>query len=100
MKLVFYLSLVTASLAFMLTESKIFQPWRQWLKAHSRFFGELFSCGFCLGHWIALFLVILFKPHLFPTWWLFDYFLVTLMIAWVAGFQWALMCALFNVAGK
>jgi hypothetical protein len=100
MILCFYLSLVTASMSFTITETKIFAPLRLWMKSRSRFFGDLLSCGYCLGHWIALILVILFKPTLFQTWWLLDYFFVILIIAWVAGFQWALMCLVMKTAGK
>ena len=96
----FYLSLVTAGISFTITETKIFAAFRQWIKSRSVFFGDLFSCGYCLGHWIALILVILFKPNLFQTWWLLDYFFAVIVIAWLAGFQWALMCLVMKTAGK
>ncbi|MBN1480881.1 hypothetical protein EH223_00190 [candidate division KSB1 bacterium] len=95
-----YLSVITASLSFTITETKIFAPLRQWLKSRSTFFGELFSCGYCLGHWIALVLVLIFKPRLFDIWWVFDYFCAVLIIAWIAGFQWVVMCLLIRLAGK
>lgn len=87
-------------MSFTITETKVFAPLRQWLKKKSTFFGDLFSCGYCLGHWITLVLVVLFKPRLFQSWWLLDYTLTALVIAWVAGFQWALMCWLFKITGK
>jgi len=100
MILCFYLSLVTASISFTITETKICAACRQWVKRRSTFFGELLSCGYCLGHWIALILVILFKPQFFDTWWLLDYFFVVMIIAWLSGFQWALMGLLMKATGK
>jgi len=100
MKIVIYLSFVTASISFTVTETKVFEPLREWMKKRSRFLGNLLSCGYCLGHWIAFALVAVYKPKLFESWWLPDYFLTALVIAWFGGLQWALMCRLMEKAGK
>lgn len=97
---VLYLSLVTASISFTVTETKLFEPLRNWFKKKSPLLGKLFSCGYCFGHWIAFGLVAIYQPRLFNFWFLLDYFLTALVIAWLAGFQWALMCWLVNTAGK
>jgi hypothetical protein len=97
---VFYLSLVTASIAYTVTETKLFQPLREWLKQQSTFLGDLFSCGYCLGHWIAFALVVIYQPRLFQAWWLLDYFCTALIIAWLSGFQWIFMCWLIQKVGK
>ncbi len=100
MKIILYLSLVTASISFTVTETKAFQPVRGWTKSKNRFLGELVSCGYCFGHWIAFALVAIYQPKLFELWWLLDCFLTALVIAWFAAFQWALMCILMEKSGK
>jgi len=94
------LSFVTASVAFTISETKLFAPLREQAKKMSPFWGELASCGYCLGHWVAFGLVAIYRPKLFRAWWLLDYFLTALVIAWLAAFQWALMCWLMEKAGK
>lgn len=100
MEMVIYLSVVTASIAFTVTETKLFKPLREWLQKKSTFLGELFSCGFCFGYWIAFALTVLYKPRLFNQWWPLDYFLTAVVIAWFSGLQWAFMCLLMDKAGK
>ena len=100
MKLVIYLSFVTASISFTVTETKIFKPFRFCLKKKSAFLGDLFSCGYCFGHWVAFALVAVYQHRLFESWWLLDYFLTALVIAWFSGLQWALMCWLMEKASK
>jgi hypothetical protein len=100
MKLVIYLSFVTAAISFTVTETKIFKAPREWTKKKSTFLGDLLSCGYCFGHWVAFALVAVYRPKLFESWWLLDYFLTALVIAWFSGLQWALMCWLMDKAGK
>ncbi len=100
METVIYLSFVTASISFTVTETKLFKPLREWLKKKSSFLGDLFCCGYCLGHWVAFVLVAIYKPKLFEFWWLLDYFLTAIVIAWLSGIQWALMCLLMEKTGK
>jgi hypothetical protein len=40
------------------------------------------------------------RPKLVESWWLLDYFLTAIAIAWLAAFQWVLMCWLMEEAGK
>jgi len=100
MKLVIYLSFVTAAISFTVTEAKLFKPLREWLQKKIPFLGNLFSCGYCFGHWVAFALVAVYQPKLFESWWLLDYFLTALVIAWLSGLQWASMCWLMDKAGK
>ncbi len=100
MKEVVYLSIVTASISFTVAEAKLFLSFRDWLKRKNAFFGEMVSCGYCFGHWVAFALVALYRPKLFEQWWLFDYFLTALVIAWFAALQWAIMCWLMKLTGK
>jgi hypothetical protein len=94
------LAMVNASIVFTISETKIFRPFREWVKQKSEFLGEMLSCGYCLGHWVAFALVAIYQPRLFDSWWLLDYFLTALLIAWLSAFQWVLMCWLMDKAGK
>lgn len=100
MEQVLILSLVTASISFTVSESKLFEAMRWKVKARSHFLGELVSCGYCIGHWIAFVLVAIYRPKLLDSWWILDYFLTILVIAWLSGIQWAAMCVLLDKAGK
>jgi hypothetical protein len=100
MQEVIYLSFVTASITFTLTETKLFLPLREWVKGKSSFLGELLSCGYCFGHWVAFALVTIYQPKLFQLWWLLDYFLTALVIAWLSAFQAILMGWLMEKAKK
>jgi hypothetical protein len=54
-------------------------------------------------HWVAFALVAVYRPRLFAaaaSWWWLDYFLTALVMAWLSGLQWALMCWLMDKAGK
>ena len=97
---VLWLSLTTASVAFPLSETKVFAGAREWVKSRSAWLGQMACCGYCLGHWVAFGLVAIYRPRLFEWWWLLDYFLTALVIAWLAAFQWAALCWLTEKAGK
>jgi hypothetical protein len=96
----FCLSMVTASVSFTVTEMKLCKPMREWAVKVSPFLGELLSCGYCLGHWVALILVALYQPRVLQSWWVLDFFVTVLIVAWMAGLQWIVMCMLFARAGK
>ena len=97
---VVFLSAVTAAISFAITEAKLSRPLREWAKARSFFWGELFCCGYCFGHWVAAVLVLAYRPRLFVWWWPVDYLFTALVIAWLSAFQWAALCLLMEKAGK
>jgi len=92
------LSITTASISFTVTETQIFKPLRDSIK--NPFFNKLFSCGYCFSHWIAFILVIIYQPKLFHFFWILDYFLTVLVIAWLASIQWLLMCWIMDKLEK
>ena len=100
MKEVLYLSFAVASISFTVTESKLFRSFREWVEGKSAFLGEMVSCGYCFNHWLAFAFIAIYKPRLFESWWLLDYFLTALVVAWISAFQWVLMCWLMERAGK
>lgn len=94
------LSLATACISFSISEMKLFLPVRESVKRFSQPIGELLSCGYCLGHWVSAILVCTVLPQVFPTFWLIDKALSTFIVAWLAAFQWIIMCLLMDRAGK
>lgn len=101
MKEIILLSIVNASVSFTITETKLFEPFRLWLEKKSQFLGKLFTCGYCLGHWVAFFLVVIYQPRLFTSIiMIIDYFFTALVIAWLGGIQWAGMCYLIKICEK
>jgi hypothetical protein len=97
---VIILSFVTASISFTVTDAKIFKPLREWFNRKNSLFGSVLSCGYCFGFWVAFVLVAIYRPKLFEFWWLLDYFLSALVIAWLSAFQWVIMCLLMQKIGK
>jgi hypothetical protein len=100
MEQIVYLSLAIAAISFTVTEMKPLLPLREWVKRKNSFLGELLSCGYCFGHWTAFGLVAVYQPKLFIAWWLIDFFLTALLIAWLSAFQWIFMCWLVEKTGK
>jgi hypothetical protein len=100
METALYLSFVTASISFTVTETKLFAPLREWARGKETLVGRLLSCGYCLGHWVAFALVAIYQPRLFQRHWLLDYFLTALAIAWIGAFEWAAMSWLMQKTGK
>ena len=94
------LSVVTAMISFTVTEAAVFRPMRTWRESKNKFFGKLIHCGYCFGFWVALFIEYIFKFQLFDIYLFLDYFMTTLVIAWLSGFQWILMCCFMKFAEK
>ena len=59
----FLLALAVSAIAMSITQGSIFAPFRTWLADRSKWLGELFSCFFCLGHWVAFTAVAVFRPQ-------------------------------------
>ena len=100
MEYIIYMSLAVASIAFTISETKLFEPVRKWFDKKSKFIYSLLSCGYCLGYWLSFILTAIYNPKIFNLYWPIDYFLTAIVIAWLAGFQWILMCWLMKKSGK
>ena len=53
MKMVVYLTFVTASVAFAISDAVLFAGMRERLRSWNPWLGKLASCGYCLRHWEA-----------------------------------------------
>jgi hypothetical protein len=95
------ISFVVASVSYTVTDALVFKPFREWTEKRSHVFGKLFSCGYCLSHWISFFMVWLFEIDLFISGYGFiDFFLSAIAIVWIAAFQWIIFSILMKLAGK
>ncbi len=97
---VIYLSFAVACIAFTVTETKLFAPFRQRMVSQGVLLGKLMSCGYCFGHWLAFLFTFIYKPKLFSFWPPLDYFVTAVVIAWISGLQWVLMCWFMKDTGK
>jgi len=59
-----FLALATASIALTITKAVIFEPMRDWIGDRSDFFGELFSCPYCMSHWVSFGFIAYYQPRL------------------------------------
>jgi hypothetical protein len=95
------LSMATACLSFTISESALMRPFRVWAATRGPGLEKLVCCGYCLGHWIALPLVLVYDPGLVASGIAFLDLLVTVLcVAWLAGAQWAVMCGFMAWIGK
>ena len=95
------LALAVSAIAMSMTQGSIFASFRTSVAAHSKWFGELVSCFFCLGHWVAAAAVVVFRPRPLRTEWI----AADLIAAWFAIVALAtlvsgLIFAVFLAAGR
>jgi len=83
----FLISIVVASISFFISHSQLLNKFRSWVWHKNDFFGTLLDCCYCLGHWVAAVVLIIFPVRLFGISWPLDYLLTWLVISWVAGLQ-------------
>jgi hypothetical protein len=50
-----------------ITQATIFEWLREWIADRSEFLGELFECPYCMSHWIALLVMLIYRPQLLST---------------------------------
>ncbi|MAS94939.1 MAG: hypothetical protein CMO55_17215 [Verrucomicrobiales bacterium] len=99
-ELVLTLSIVTACISFSVSETKLFEPLRNWISARSSFCGELVKCPYCFGHWVSLALVLIYQPRIVDVWLFLDLAISVFVIAWLGAFQALLMCRLMDLVEK
>jgi hypothetical protein len=58
MALLLFWALMGYGMTSILVWGSIFEKQRDWLRRHSKFFGDLISCVLCTGTWVGFFLSI------------------------------------------
>lgn len=84
-----WLSIASAAISWTVSESYLFAGLRAAIAQRSSWWGYLVSCGYCIGHWVALALVLLCRPQLDPGLGWLNYPLAWLIIAFISGLFWA-----------
>jgi hypothetical protein len=96
MNLIEYL-LACYGITLIITQSKIFKPFRDFLKLRSNFMYYLFSCMMCLGFWVGLSIFLLDS---FITYGIISYSLIFYAIMYsaiVSGVNWFFYLVLLNL---
>lgn len=60
-------SVAVGVVSLTLTQAAIFEWLRDWVEDRSEFLGELFNCPYCMAHWIALAVMLIYQPMLIGT---------------------------------
>jgi hypothetical protein len=65
------LAATTGTISVTITRSKVFKPLREWLKGRTgrigKWFAGLFSCWYCMSHWVAFAATTVWQPVLIPS---------------------------------
>lgn len=64
--LVAVLSFAVSAISVTVTTSSLFATFRGWLLERNEWFGKLFSCSYCFGHWMLFLAMIFYGPNLLP----------------------------------
>ena len=56
------LAFAVATISVTITESRLFKGFREWIASHWAWGGELVSCPYCFGHWVALPVTLYYRP--------------------------------------
>ena len=88
------LALATASVSMTLSKAQIFAGLRKWLLDGCWlrvWVGELLSCPYCTSHWVALVLVLAYRPILVQAWLPLDLAVAVFVIVTLAApLQWVI----------
>ena len=90
MSLLVFWVLAAYGMTSILVWGKIFDNQRDWIKKHSKFFGDLISCTLCTSTWVGFFMSLVLgglTNHYFESPWLFYVFFDGMF---TAGAVWAI----------
>lgn len=78
------IAIAASSISISITETDLFAPWRAWTgKVHYKL-GYLFSCFYCLSHWVVFLGIAIYRPvvvssgYLVVDWIVAAFFTITL----------------------
>lgn len=90
------ISIAVGTLSLTLTKGSIFREVRLKIKQKSIFFGKLFSCPYCMSHWIATITVLIFNLRLFSAPWLIDILFSVLVVIGISALFFGVIMALIS----
>lgn len=94
-----FISIVTAEISYLITHSEIMASFQIWINKTEKLPMKLYillTCGYCLGHWIAIPLVFLYKLRVIRYWLPLDLILTVFAVAFVSGMLYFLMVYLME----
>ena len=60
---IFLWSFMAYGMTSILVWGSIFESTREWIKQHSKFFGDLISCTLCTSTWVGFFMSLVFGGY-------------------------------------
>jgi len=61
------MALAIGTVSMTITKANVFEWLRSWLEDRNDFLADLFSCPYCMSHWIALGVMFMYQPLLIDT---------------------------------
>ncbi|HSI21265.1 MAG TPA: DUF1360 domain-containing protein [Verrucomicrobiae bacterium] len=96
---ILYLALAVSALAVTVSKGKVFIPFREKVAKWSSWWGELITCPYCLSHWLALVLVLIYQPRpVQSNIYLLDLLVSTMVVVAISAFSAGLILRAFGPA--
>ena len=61
------MALAIGTVSLTITQADLFSWLRNWLGEHNEVIADLFSCPYCMSHWIALGVMFMYQPLVLDT---------------------------------
>ena len=61
------MALAIGTVSMTITKANVFEWLRDWLDKKNDFLADLFSCPYCMSHWVALVLMFVYQPLVLDT---------------------------------
>lgn len=58
------IAVAASSISYTITQTELFVPVRSWSQKFGHMIGYLFSCFYCMSHWVVFVGVLIYKPIL------------------------------------
>lgn len=60
----FVIAVAAASISYTITMTELFAPVRSWSQKLGHMIGYLFTCFYCMSHWVVIAAVLIYRPRL------------------------------------
>ncbi len=81
-----FCSSVCGAVSMTISTAKGFSGLRTWVKSKNEWIGEGLSCPYCTSHWVALILMLIYRPRPLDCGiYLIDFFTATMMMVALAS---------------
>jgi len=96
-----YLGVANGMISLLIAKSKFFEKFRDYFfnRGHS-FIHELLSCPYCISHWVAIMMTIIWQPRLTNSIIPLDFLISMFVMVAVATVSWTIAFGLMNWAEK